>query len=234
MFWSSVMGDLIGAESGDNMSSNVDELKGPGQVDQSEEADYSKRTRVRYRNAMTKKYPPPITLLRQTGSLPGRMPWVFKREHSDGRLVIRAERYKRREYLEAHRENGRLIMRLVPADDTVYCDEYGEPITVDIDGEEETEFEDLEETEQVTEREERDDEEEVALASEASSALSQKSCLEDESEHEPRGSLRKCFACAGGMGQDSDPLCKGNGIGVGGGFLGQAASAPIRPITAVV
>ncbi|KAI4307349.1 hypothetical protein L6164_030549 [Bauhinia variegata] len=115
-------------------------------------------------------------------------------------------------------------MRLVPVDDIVYGDEYGKPITGD-----EGEDRELEETEQVTVREEHGDEENVALASEAAASL------EDESEHEPCGSLRKCFAYADEMGQDSVPLCnKGNGIGLDNGFLGHPGSAPIRPMAAIM
>ena len=85
--------------------------------------------RPRYNNATARQYPPPIPLLAQSGNVPGRLPLVFKREvREDGRLIITAERFQRREYLEVRRENGRLVMELVPVNDAVYCEYCGQPL----------------------------------------------------------------------------------------------------------
>lgn len=47
------------------------------------------------------------------------MPWVLNRQCVDGRLILRKERVKNFEYFEAERKNGRLILNLIPLDDTV-------------------------------------------------------------------------------------------------------------------
>ncbi|KAI3465060.1 hypothetical protein Pfo_021723 [Paulownia fortunei] len=77
--------------------------------------------RCRWRwDVAEKEYPPPIPLLARTENLPSHMPWVMKRYYtSDGRLVIKEEKVKHHEYFQAHRSNGRLVLKLVPLDDAV-------------------------------------------------------------------------------------------------------------------
>ncbi|KAL6270088.1 hypothetical protein ACE6H2_026999 [Prunus campanulata] len=70
-----------------------------------------------------REYPPTIPLLAQTGNLRGRMPWILTKhyDHSNGRLVLKGERVKHHEYFEVHREDGRLILNLVPLDNALAC-----------------------------------------------------------------------------------------------------------------
>ncbi|BFG19219.1 hypothetical protein CerSpe_054950 [Prunus speciosa] len=70
-----------------------------------------------------REYPPTIPLLAQTGNLRGRMPWILTKhyDHSNGRLVLKGEKVKHHEYFEVHREDGRLILNLVPLDNALAC-----------------------------------------------------------------------------------------------------------------
>ncbi|XP_041013526.1 uncharacterized protein LOC121256717 [Juglans microcarpa x Juglans regia] len=114
-----MLDDLIGTESGVYLSSNEDEIKG---LEKSDGRKHDHKPNQRYRahaGTRSNHYPPPIPLLAQTGNLPGRMPWVFTRHYGDGKLILKVERVKHHEYLEAHRENGRLILNLVPLDEYV-------------------------------------------------------------------------------------------------------------------
>ncbi|KAH7524445.1 hypothetical protein FEM48_Zijuj06G0119900 [Ziziphus jujuba var. spinosa] len=119
------MGDLIGTESGVYMSSNEEEILKP--IERRTSASYTGRFNGRYwdrRNAVEKEYPPPIPSLARTGNLPGRMPWVFRREYThDGRLILREKRVQRHEYFYARRDNGRLILKLIPMDEQVENEE---------------------------------------------------------------------------------------------------------------
>ncbi|KAK9270858.1 hypothetical protein L1049_026444 [Liquidambar formosana] len=117
--WSSMMGDLIGTESGIDTSTDLDTIPGGG-FEKIEPYKFSGSKRNQ--PCKTKKeYPPPIPLLARTGNLPGHMPWVLTRHYVDGRLILKEKRVKHHEYFEAHRENGRLVLYLVPMDDTVRC-----------------------------------------------------------------------------------------------------------------
>ncbi|KAK4489927.1 hypothetical protein RD792_000575 [Penstemon davidsonii] len=79
----------------------------------------NRRHRIRSSTA-DKNYPPPITCLARTENLPSHMPWVMKKYYSsDGRLIIKEEKVEHHEYFTAHRSNGRLVLNLVPLDDTV-------------------------------------------------------------------------------------------------------------------
>ncbi|KAK2442343.1 hypothetical protein QL285_013545 [Trifolium repens] len=126
---STVMGDLIGTESGDCMSCDlVDELRGQSQ----------RREFVFKEKKIEKKvFPPAITLLRETGGGGGAggMPSCFKKEYGeDGRLVLKAKNVKHHcKYMEVNRENGRLIIRIIHHDDN------GWPIDVERQEEEEEE-----------------------------------------------------------------------------------------------
>ena len=137
VFQSSVTDDVIGTESGDYMSSSLGNVEGLEKMMEKSEPPTNHR-RPRYSNAMMRQYPPPIPLFSQSGNVPGRVPLVFKREvGEDGRLIITVERFQRREYLVAHRENGRLVMDLIPANDAVYCECCGQPLEEDIEFNEE-------------------------------------------------------------------------------------------------
>ncbi|XP_057439962.1 protein FAF-like, chloroplastic [Lotus japonicus] len=66
-------------------------------------------------------FPPPIPFLARTQNLASHMPWVLKRyTTSEGRLILKEEKVKRHEYFRTHREDGRLILELVPLDDDDY------------------------------------------------------------------------------------------------------------------
>lgn len=117
---SSVMGDYIGMES----CLDLEENEEVHASNESEQGAYSKcRGKRDQRLAMKKKkeFPPPIPLLARTENLPGRMPWVLKRQYtSDGRLILTEERVRHHEYFRAHRANGRLTLQLVPLNDDVW------------------------------------------------------------------------------------------------------------------
>ncbi|KAK4709401.1 hypothetical protein R3W88_030326 [Solanum pinnatisectum] len=58
-----------------------------------------------------KEYPPPIPSWR--GTLPRDVPWSLSRHNVDGRLILKEETMEYYEYLEATRENGRLVLKLI-------------------------------------------------------------------------------------------------------------------------
>ncbi|XP_045803341.1 protein FANTASTIC FOUR 3-like [Trifolium pratense] len=122
---STVMGDLIGTESGDCMSCDLTDER----LGQSQRSGFIVKEKKREK----KVFPPAITLLRETGA--GGMPSCFKKEcGEDGRLILKSENMKCHcEYMEANRENGRLIMRMTHLDDN------GWPIDVEEEEEEEEE-----------------------------------------------------------------------------------------------
>ncbi|KAF9682558.1 hypothetical protein SADUNF_Sadunf05G0121400 [Salix dunnii] len=117
---SSALDDLIGTESGVCMNPNIEEET--AQMEKLESYRYQHKRKPRY--ATRKKYPPPIPLLARTGNLPGHMPWILTRHYIDGKLVLVEERVKHHEYLEAHRENGRLVLNIVPLDDEITCSHF--------------------------------------------------------------------------------------------------------------
>lgn len=121
------MEDVIGNESGDNsMASNAEDLEAEVESAASRCNNHTAKL-PKHRRGMTKEFPPVIPLLaQQTDQI------CFKREIIDGRLILTAETVKRRRYLEAHRENGRLVMKPVPPpDDVVYCEDCGHEILED-------------------------------------------------------------------------------------------------------
>ncbi|OMO85767.1 hypothetical protein CCACVL1_10008 [Corchorus capsularis] len=129
---SSGMDDMLGTESGVYMSPN--EL----QVPETESSSGNGKRKQQRGSAMTRQFPPTIPLLARTGNLPGHMPWILTRHYKNGRLVLKEEKVKHHEYFEAHRENGRLILQLVPLDDTVKCHH---TVYEEINGDEELELE---------------------------------------------------------------------------------------------
>ncbi|MED6131378.1 hypothetical protein PIB30_008967 [Stylosanthes scabra] len=226
-FRCTMIGDVLGSESGDYMTVEG-KSEAEGQEEQ-EEAKSSSFIRIDLSKGKEKmeeekkrelQFPPPITLMRTDT---GRMPWVFKREHGEeGRLVITAERVKRREYVEALRVNGKVTMKLVPEEDgdeeeSEYCEECG--CSVNEEEEEETvELEDLEfnheEEEEMVEEEEEEDGFELEVEEEGYN-----SNLWDKE----RGLCWDFGECSAGVGDSN-------------GFMGRTCSSPahLRPITPVM
>ncbi|KAL6179802.1 hypothetical protein ACLB2K_046473 [Fragaria x ananassa] len=47
------------------------------------------------------------------------MPWNLTRHYFNGRLVLQEEKAQHHEYFEAERDNGRLVLKLMPLDNTI-------------------------------------------------------------------------------------------------------------------
>ncbi|KAJ9146382.1 hypothetical protein P3X46_028654 [Hevea brasiliensis] len=251
---SSVLGDLIGTESGVYLDCiSEEETEARMEKQQPYHRNLSKRNQQRCE--MRKKYPPPIPLLARTGNLPGHMPWNLTRHYSNGRLILREERVKHHEYFEAYREDGRLILKLVPLDDTVRCCH-----SVYYDEQEELELQDLEpveEEEKEGTHENIDEEEEIEadeqteddnyldykiinekLMGVASASSVPKSSFENGSDERP-GEVRKCLTYAGRKILDSYLSCNANAHRNGGAYMARSGSAAtlsftIRPMATVV
>lgn len=131
---STVMGDVIGTESGDCMSCDLLELLGQDQ-------SHKKGFVFKEREKVKKEFPPAITLLRESG---GVMPWCIRKEcDEDGRLIFKTERVKcYYENMEAQRENGRLTMRLIHHQDN--DDDDGWPIEDNDEDEEKNGYDEFE------------------------------------------------------------------------------------------
>ena len=142
---SSVMGDLIGTESGVYMSSYEDLVREPHRNGRQNKGSQEPATKT--------KYPPPIHLLAGTGNLVAHMPWVLTRRcTNDGKLILTEERGKYQEYFEAKREHGRLLLSLVSL---------GDDDKVEQTEEEEEEEEDLDFMEGINGASEKDTETEM-------------------------------------------------------------------------
>ncbi|KAG8660426.1 protein FANTASTIC FOUR 1-like [Manihot esculenta] len=250
--WSSMLDDVIGTESGvylDSISEEETEAR-MEKLLQPYHRNLSKRNQQPCE--MRKKYPPPIPLLARTGNLPGHMPWNLTRHYSNGRLILKEQRVKHHEYFEAYRENGRLILNLVPLDDTVRCchsvyDEEEEIELQDLElvEEEETEetYDNIEEEEEETEADEQTEDDKYLedkinnekLMGAASASSVPKSSLKNVSDERP-GDVRKCLTYAGRKTLESYYLsCNANA----GGYIARSGSAAtlsftIRPMTTVV
>lgn len=113
---SSGMDDLIGTESGVYMSSFEDLV--PAEVEESQSCSNGRPNKGIIQEPATKrKYPPPIPILAGTGNLVAHMPWVLTRRYTnDGKLILTEEKGEYQEYLEAKREDGRLVLSLVSLD----------------------------------------------------------------------------------------------------------------------
>ncbi|XP_060171300.1 uncharacterized protein LOC132602477 [Lycium barbarum] len=110
------------------------------------------------REKIDKEYPPPIPCLLHTENYPYskiKMPWVMKRYTEDGRLIIKEEKVKHYEYLEAHRSDGRLTLRLIPLNNEVLR-------THDDDDDSENELVEDEEEVNIHDWEEKEKEEELS------------------------------------------------------------------------
>ncbi|TKY74341.1 The fantastic four family [Spatholobus suberectus] len=196
-----MVGDVIGTESGYCMITDIEEVKAEPEPPKARGRDRGKSRRKR-------EFPPPLTLLRETG----KMPWTLKREYSgDGRLIITAEKVRRREcIMEARREDGRVTMSFLHEDGDC-CEECGYPTN----DEEEEGFEFNEGFECV-------DEEEEECGFEIQEEFAKEDSNSDESER--RGDLRQCATY--------DPA--GPGFGDPNSYLGRPASTPLRPMTPVM
>ncbi|KAG6776032.1 hypothetical protein NC652_014132 [Populus alba x Populus x berolinensis] len=228
---SSALDDLIGTESGVYMNANIEEETAQMKKLSLESCHNQDKRKQRY--ATRKKYPPPLPLLARTGNLPGHMPWILTRHYIDGRLVLVEERVKNREYFEAQRENGRLVLNIVPLDDKITCshfvsknEEEKELQDVDFLGKNsDQEFDEEEEEEgreayQEIEQLASDDyvgnlEDRVAVDDEVTnektvtaSASLPKSSLKNGSKKS--GDLRKCSTYAGRMISDINLPCNAN------------------------
>lgn len=106
-----LMDDLIGTESGVCLTSNAGEIE--EKVTRSD-SDFS-NNRVNRRDLLKKEFPPPIPFLEALAGHRIRPPWILTRNCIDGRLILNLERVRHHQSLESHRENGRLILNLVPA-----------------------------------------------------------------------------------------------------------------------
>ncbi|KAK7275727.1 hypothetical protein RIF29_16849 [Crotalaria pallida] len=112
-------------------SNGNDDDDDPGPTNQAYDVKNSSRRRMEKR-----VFPPPIPLLARTENLACHMPWVLRRYYtSEGRLILKEEKVKYHEYFQAHRENGRLTLQLVPLDDDEDQDEVEEAATSSYDDE---------------------------------------------------------------------------------------------------
>jgi len=208
-FRTTLMGDVIGTESGDCMITYVEEWR--------VEPD-SPIVMMRCRERIEKRkrqLPPPLTLMREMGE----MPWAFTREcNGDGRLIITAERVSRGHdghehcIMEVRTEGERVTMRLVPEDDDC-CELCGYPIVDDDDGE--MQFNDGFEIEESL-RKSLEFEEELAK--------------KVSRESERCGDLRDCVSLnfyASGPDWLLQPHLSDSFPDI---YLGRPASAPIRPM----
>ncbi|XP_015887626.1 uncharacterized protein LOC107422665 isoform X2 [Ziziphus jujuba] len=233
---SSSMGDLIGTESGVYMSSNEEEILKP--IERRTSASYTGRFNGRYwdrRNAVEKEYPPPIPSLARTGNLPGRMPWVFRREYThDGRLILREKRVQRHEYFYARRDNGRLILKLIPMDEQVENEE----------GYNDLELEDLDHLQFVEKDKGKEKivEEEEEMESKGDEEENEHGDGDDDEDKEEISKFTTKFSAtyASGMFMDSKQCFCCNGVKVHEGphrYLDQSSSSssvPLRPVAAVM
>ncbi|XP_059285842.1 protein FANTASTIC FOUR 1-like [Lycium ferocissimum] len=111
------LADFIGVESCIDLQADIN-LESNTQYDG---LKIKKRLQMK-REKIDKEYPPPIPCLVHTENYPYskiKMPWVMKRYTEDGRLIIKEEKVKHYEYLEAHRSDGRLTLRLIPLNNEV-------------------------------------------------------------------------------------------------------------------
>ncbi|KAM3303208.1 hypothetical protein P3S67_014238 [Capsicum chacoense] len=109
----STSGDLIGSESGVFMLST-------NELEEYEEQYRNRKSniniidvpkRITQSTNVKKEYPPPIPSWR--GKLIGDVPRSLSRHNVDGKLILKYERTEYSEYLEATRENGRLVIKLI-------------------------------------------------------------------------------------------------------------------------
>ncbi|XP_022636024.1 uncharacterized protein LOC111241615 [Vigna radiata var. radiata] len=208
-FRTTMMGDVIGTESGDCMITYMEELVEPESP--------ILMMRCREKSAKRKRQlPPPLTLMAETRE----MPWAFTREcDGDGRLIVTAERVRRgREHciMEVRTEDERVTMRLVPEDNDC-CELCCYPIDDDVDDDDDDDGEvQFNEGFKIEERG-------LEFVEELAKKVS--------SESERCGDLRECISLnsyASGPGWLLQPHISDSFPDI---YLGQPASAPIRPMT---
>ncbi|XP_052203008.1 uncharacterized protein LOC127808485 [Diospyros lotus] len=108
------MGECIGMESCVDLQENQEAALGG--------CGGGRRRCVRLGSEVMKRidFPPPLPTLARTENLSSsHMQWAMRRYYTgDGRLVIREEKIRHREYfLQAHRSGGRLTLQFVPLGD---------------------------------------------------------------------------------------------------------------------
>lgn len=114
----STSGDLIGSESGVFEAS-------PSELEEYEQQYHNKLPqnnipkKEKQPKNTKKEYPPPIPS--QRGTLPRDVPWSLSRHNVDGRLILKDETMEYYEYLEATRENGRLVLKLIVFKGNILC-----------------------------------------------------------------------------------------------------------------
>ncbi|KAB1205444.1 hypothetical protein CJ030_MR7G010615 [Morella rubra] len=241
-----IKGDLIGTESGVYLSCTEDEIKA---MEKPEPCNREHDT-PNQRCAMTRDYPPPISLLVQTGNLRGRMPWVLARCYVDGKLILKFERSKHNEHLESHRENGRLVLNLVKLEYPNIChcgvhEAYGEELEL-----EELQFIEDTETEEMIDQDQEEEHQQTEAAyygyeddvditvGEDTFMASLASSMpvkwvdnrgeNDSPTNQRYQNLRKCFTYAGVF--DSNSFGTANTREHLRAYLAQPDSAPVFPI----
>ncbi|KAL6176997.1 hypothetical protein ACLB2K_053629 [Fragaria x ananassa] len=115
---SSMMDDLLGTDSGVPFMATSDEDMFMAMTTSTTRSN-PKRKRTQGNERVKREFPPPIPFLAQTGNLQCRMPWNLTRHYSNGRLVLQEEKAQHHDYFEAERDNGRLVLKLVPQDNTI-------------------------------------------------------------------------------------------------------------------
>ncbi|XP_022141482.1 uncharacterized protein LOC111011861 [Momordica charantia] len=206
-----LMDDLIGTESGvcltNSIAEEIDEKSSDYRYHRVDHRDLDKQNQ---RCAAEKQFPPPISFLAAQAGPRTRPPWVLTRHCSDGRLTLTLERVRHLQYMESHRENGRLILKFVPAplpDDSE--DDDRDLQFVEEDGGREKRTEDAEDIESIE-------------------------CEEGEAIEEASDPAFKSFTyggegIGGGMFRDRQPFCSVDRHVVNGHF----GSAPLRPMGTV-
>ncbi|GMH31608.1 hypothetical protein Nepgr_033452 [Nepenthes gracilis] len=109
------MDDVIGTESGFHVGEALPTMKG---VEKEVTATRERMSEglISVIAKVEEEYPPTMPLLAQTVNMAAHMPWKLHRHYGDGKLRIEGERVKHHEYFEVCRDNGRLILNLVPLD----------------------------------------------------------------------------------------------------------------------
>ncbi|XP_022939162.1 uncharacterized protein LOC111445156 [Cucurbita moschata] len=114
-----LMDDLIGTESGVSLTENTEETE-----EKLTHAYFDRPhnctnlhgfTEQNQRCVPKKQFPPPIPSLATQAGQRTRSPWILTRYYSDRRLILKLERVGNHQSMESHRENGRLILNLVPS-----------------------------------------------------------------------------------------------------------------------
>ena len=109
-----MMDDLLGTDSGVAFMATSDDDLFMSMTTSSTRSNLKRKNTQGREKVIKREFPPPIPLLAQTGSLQCRMPWNLTRHYSNGRLVLQREKAQHHEYFEAERDNGRLVLKLVP------------------------------------------------------------------------------------------------------------------------